>query len=63
MGVTTIPKSTNENRLKANIDIFGFELDECDMKSLSDQDAGIRLVEFRNFDFLKGIETHPEYPF
>lgn len=63
MGVTAIPKSTNANRLKANIDIFGFELDGCDMKSLSDQDAGIRLVEFRNFEFFKGIETHPEYPF
>ncbi|XP_070497024.1 1,5-anhydro-D-fructose reductase-like [Chironomus tepperi] len=63
MGVTTIPKSTNENRLKANIDIFSFTLDGDDMKALSDQDKGIRLVEFRNFDFFKGIETHAEYPF
>ena len=62
-GVTAIPKSTNADRLRANIEIFDFELSEDEKKALSDLDAGIRLCEFKNFSFFKGIETHPEYPF
>lgn len=62
-GITVIPKSTNENRLKANIDVFGFELTDDDKNELSELDAGIRLCDFRKFGFFKGIETHPEFPY
>ncbi|KAG5674520.1 hypothetical protein PVAND_004482 [Polypedilum vanderplanki] len=63
MDVSAIPKSTNADRLKANIDIFNFELNDDDKKQLSNLDAGIRLCDFRNFQFFKGIGTHPEFPF
>jgi alcohol dehydrogenase (NADP+) len=63
LGVSAIPKSTNAGRLKANIDIFSFELSDDDKKALSDLDANIRLCNFKNFSFLKGIESHPEFPF
>lgn len=63
LGVSAIPKSTNADRLKANIDIFDFELTDDDRKSLTDLDAGVRLCNFKYFAFFKGIETHPEFPF
>ena len=63
LGVSAIPKSTNANRLKSNINVFDFELSDDDKKSLSDLDADVRLCNFKNFSFFKGIETHPEFPF
>lgn len=63
MGISAIPKSTNAGRLKANISIFDFELSDEDREKLLKLDAGIRLCEFKNFSFFKGIETHAEYPF
>lgn len=63
LGVSIIPKSTNADRLKANISLFDFELTSAERESLSKLDAGIRLCDFRNFSFFKGIETHPEFPF
>lgn len=63
MGVSTIPKSTNADRLRANISIFDFELSTEDEKKLLILDAGIRLCNFEKFSFFKGIETHSEYPF
>lgn len=63
MGVVSIPKSTNANRLKQNIDIFDFTLTKEDNESLSKLDAGVRLCNFKNFSFFKGIESHPEFPF
>lgn len=63
LGITTIPKSTNENRLKANIGIFDFKLDDDDKNSLSEADAGFRFVDFKKIAFFKGIETHPEFPY
>ncbi|KAK9875416.1 hypothetical protein WA026_007809 [Henosepilachna vigintioctopunctata] len=59
-GVIPIPKSTNSDRLKQNIDIFDFILDEKDIKDLKSLDAGFRIVDLRIF---KGIDKHPEYPF
>lgn len=63
LGVSIIPKSTNADRLKANISLFDFELTSEEEESLSKLDAGIRLCDFKNFSFFKGIETHAEYPF
>lgn len=63
LGVSIIPKSTNADRLKANISLFDFELTSEEKESLSKLDAGIRLCDFKNFSFFKGIETHAEYPF
>ncbi|XP_058799853.1 aldo-keto reductase Mkms_1984-like isoform X2 [Phymastichus coffea] len=60
-GITVIPKSTNPDRIKANHDIFDFELNEHEMKELSDLD---KEEHGRIFNFLvfQGIEKHPQYP-
>lgn len=63
MGISAIPKSTNAARLEANITIFDFELSDEDKEKLLKLDAGIRLCDFKNFSFFKGIESHAEYPF
>lgn len=39
-GLVAIPKSTNPKRIKENIDIFDFVLDEDDMKTLETLDKG-----------------------
>lgn len=48
-GVATIPKSTNETRLKQNIDVFDFELTAADMSALATQDQGVRVCDFAFF--------------
>lgn len=44
-----IPKSTNEGRLKANIDLFDFALTSEDKMALGALDANIRVVDFAFF--------------
>lgn len=39
-GVIPIPKSSNENRIKENIDIFNFEISSEDMKAIDSLDEG-----------------------
>lgn len=34
MGFVPLPKSNHAERIKTNIDVFGFEIDEADMKKL-----------------------------
>lgn len=60
LGVSAIPKSTNANRLKSNINLFNFELTENDKMTLAGLDANIRVVDFA---FFQGIQKHPEFPF
>lgn len=60
LGVSIIPKSTNANRLRSNIDLFGFALTEDDRTKLAGLDANIRINDFA---FFKGIQKHPEFPF
>lgn len=60
LGVSVIPKSTNANRLKSNIDLFDFKLSEADRSSLAALDANVRVVDFA---FFKGIDKHAEWPF
>ncbi|XP_060520150.1 1,5-anhydro-D-fructose reductase [Cylas formicarius] len=59
-GVVAIPKSTNPQRLRQNIDIFDFSLDDSDLSKLNALDAGVRLLDF---DVFSGVKEHPEYPF
>lgn len=59
-GICAIPKSTNPERLKQNIDIFNFTLDEQDMSAMNALEQGVRLLDFSLFN---GIKDHPEYPF
>ncbi|XP_015109232.1 aldo-keto reductase family 1 member A1 [Diachasma alloeum] len=61
-GIAAIPKSTNGDRMRKNIDIFDFELDEDDMEALRalDQSSNGRVCDF---SFIKGACSHPEFPF
>ncbi|KAI6221978.1 hypothetical protein M3Y99_01519100 [Aphelenchoides fujianensis] len=58
-GISVIPKSTNPDRLKQNIDIFDFEISAEDQKKLDDIDEKdhVRLLQF---DF---AWHHPNFPF
>lgn len=56
-GVAVIPKSTTQNRIVSNFDVFGFELTEEDVKTINGFDCNGRLV------LLLRDEAHPYYPF
>jgi diketogulonate reductase-like aldo/keto reductase len=55
-GISVIPKSTNSNRVRENIDIFDFELSSEDMKRFDEIKDRLRLFPF-NF-----ASTHPWHP-
>ncbi|XP_034942540.1 aldo-keto reductase family 1 member B1-like [Chelonus insularis] len=61
-GIVVIPKSTSPQRIRANIDIFDFELTPEEIKILDDLDGGSARRIF-TFLFFKGVEKHPYYPF
>lgn len=56
-GIAVIPKSINPTRIMENINIFDFELDEEDMKSMKNFGPNLRLFP------LKFLIKHSEYPF
>ncbi|XP_055852139.1 aldo-keto reductase family 1 member A1 [Episyrphus balteatus] len=59
-GLSAIPKSTNPERLKQNLNIFDFKLSAEEVEKLNALDANIRVCDFA---FFKGVERHPEFPF
>ena len=61
-GIAAIPKSTNSKRIKENIDLFDWQLDNEDMDTLAKLDQG-PAARICDFSFLKGIQKHPEFPF
>ncbi|XP_063231581.1 1,5-anhydro-D-fructose reductase-like [Bacillus rossius redtenbacheri] len=61
-GIAVIPKSANPERIKQNIEVFDFTLDEEDVKRLDSLDKGNKARLFSG-DMLKGISKHPEYPY
>ncbi|CAH0555752.1 unnamed protein product [Brassicogethes aeneus] len=60
--VIVIPKSVTPSRLKENIDIFDFALDNTDMQTLNGLEVGepARVCDFKIF---KGLDKHPQWPF
>ncbi|XP_015586347.1 alcohol dehydrogenase [NADP(+)] [Cephus cinctus] len=61
-GIAAIPKSTNPQRIKENIDLFDWELQSSDMDDLNALDKGSS-ARICDFSFFKGIRNHPEFPF
>ncbi|KFM68300.1 Alcohol dehydrogenase [NADP(+)] A, partial [Stegodyphus mimosarum] len=59
-GIIVIPKSTNQKRLKENIQIFDFCLSEEDMDILKSMARNRRYFTFESY---KGMQDHPEFPF
>lgn len=49
-GVVVIPKSTHLERIKENIDVFDFVIDEEDMKKISSLDMGYSGSRAKHFD-------------
>jgi len=60
-GIVAIPKSTNPERLKKNLQIFDFDLDSEDVKALEQLDKGEAGRTF-GFSVFPGVTEHPEYP-
>jgi diketogulonate reductase-like aldo/keto reductase len=62
LGVSPVPKSTNAERLRSNIQVFDFALNEEEMKLMEALDKGEQGRTFTMSRF-KGVEEHPEYPY
>lgn len=45
LGISTIPKSSNPQRLKENFDVFDFTLDTADMQDLCSWNENFRIVD------------------
>jgi len=45
LGVSTIPKSSNLNRLKENFDVFDFQISDDDMKKMNSFNENFRVVD------------------
>ena len=56
-GIVILPKSVHENRIKENIDIFDFELNEEEMKQISSLDMGYSGSRAKHFepDFVRMV--------
>ncbi|XP_018579931.1 aldo-keto reductase family 1 member C13-like [Anoplophora glabripennis] len=60
--IVPIPKSSSPERLKENISVFDFEINSEDIRSLDDLDGG-ETARLFTFNFIPGIQNHPEYPY
>ncbi|ODM92204.1 Prostaglandin F synthase 1 [Orchesella cincta] len=58
-GIAVIPKSTNPDRIKQNLELFDFSLSNVDMRRLEGLDKG---SDGRSFPGFPGQNAHPEAP-
>ncbi|XP_062123835.1 aldo-keto reductase family 1 member B1-like [Drosophila sulfurigaster albostrigata] len=59
-GIVIIPKSTNPERLKQNLNVFDFKLTSEEVAKLSTLDQNFRVCDW---SLLPGVQRHPEYKF
>ena len=59
-GVAVIPKSNNQNRLAANLDVCSFDLSEDEIKKVSNLDKGLRFNNPLNVSFPVAHHIHSE---
>lgn len=52
-GVVSIPKATDETRMKENFDVFDFELTDEDMQRIGTLNAGLKTVDHNDPAFLQ----------
>ncbi|UQZ35499.1 2,5-diketo-D-gluconic acid reductase [Paenibacillus sp. PK3_47] len=61
-GVVVIPKSTNPNRMKQNLDVFDFELTKEDMGKIAELDLGhselIDYLQAASAEMLNSLKVH-----
>lgn len=61
-GVVVIPKSTNSNRMKQNLDVFDFELTNEDMEKIASLDLGhselIDYLQAASAEMLNSLKVH-----
>ncbi|XP_056630610.1 aldo-keto reductase family 1 member C15-like [Diorhabda sublineata] len=63
LDLVAIPKSTNAKRIKENMEIFDFVLDDQDMEDIEKLEKGIG-TKIIHMQFLApNVAEHPEYPF
>ncbi|XP_014219296.1 alcohol dehydrogenase [NADP(+)] B-like [Copidosoma floridanum] len=62
-GLVVIPKSSNPERQKANLQIFDFKLTEEEMKKIDALDKGEKGRVFDFLAFYKDLGKNPQYPF
>nr|BAN20420.1 aldo-keto reductase [Riptortus pedestris] len=62
-GVAVIPKSSNPERIKQNIEIFDFELSSEEMEKIKKLDKGKEGRMFAEKGLFASMKKHPEYPF
>ncbi|KAL2712392.1 alcohol dehydrogenase NADP(+) [Vespula squamosa] len=60
--IAAIPKSINAQRIKENIQLFDWQLEDKDINELNALNEG-KSARICDFSFFKGIEKHPEFPF
>ncbi|XP_063912552.1 aldo-keto reductase family 1 member C4-like isoform X2 [Zophobas morio] len=60
-GISCIPKTISEKRLKENIAVFDFALDDGDIKELLNLDIGEE-ARVRDFSIFEGLDEHPDFP-
>jgi len=61
--IVVIPKSYTPSRIKENIDLFDFTLEETDLKTLRNLEVGEKARLSSRFFGSARVREHPEYPF
>ncbi|XP_046672898.1 1,5-anhydro-D-fructose reductase-like [Homalodisca vitripennis] len=63
LGIAVIPKSSNPDRIRQNIDVFDFELTDAEMAELNAIDMDENGRKFFVSNLVKGYDKHPECPY